>query len=299
MMCDAKPGIRCAADTRVVAEDALWTYEDTHQGGPAVEPLTSARELQNRLTQRLGAVPTRLERRLGPVPRPRTSPDVTSPAPSPEPELACMSHESGADVQLLDDEASASVREFANAHLAVIDAQIRLTIARNRGSSRRYVKARFQAEDDLNAALQRVADADAALRVRLGDTERGAVLDTLRSAAQREIQEAIDSADATSLPSVADAYRRKQKLHDQKASLLRAVHSTRSAPRGDEALHAHLAFYDQEIRVATDVLMKAQERDRRYRNDPASNPAPPPESWATSLRAALRFGGPTPTAWKS
>lgn len=43
-MCEAKPGTRCAADTRPTATETLLRYEQVHPDGPSVEPLSSARE---------------------------------------------------------------------------------------------------------------------------------------------------------------------------------------------------------------------------------------------------------------
>lgn len=41
-MCEAKPGCRCATDTRGAATATLERYADAHPGGPAVDPLTAA-----------------------------------------------------------------------------------------------------------------------------------------------------------------------------------------------------------------------------------------------------------------
>lgn len=41
-MCEAKPGPRCATDTRQTATRALATYKSAHASGPAVDPVTAA-----------------------------------------------------------------------------------------------------------------------------------------------------------------------------------------------------------------------------------------------------------------
>lgn len=43
-MCEAKPGLRCASDTRGMCEDAASCYAQTYPGGPPVNPLTDAQE---------------------------------------------------------------------------------------------------------------------------------------------------------------------------------------------------------------------------------------------------------------
>lgn len=41
-MCETKPGPRCAADTRHVAQSASAAYNRAYPGGPPVNPITSA-----------------------------------------------------------------------------------------------------------------------------------------------------------------------------------------------------------------------------------------------------------------
>lgn len=41
-MCDAKPGVRCATDTRGAYQRALTHYQASHPNGPSLDPLTAA-----------------------------------------------------------------------------------------------------------------------------------------------------------------------------------------------------------------------------------------------------------------
>lgn len=62
-MCDAKPGVRCASDTRTVYQRALTQYESTHPHGPSLDPLTAAHAgwEPRQHTRRRQSVPVRTE----------------------------------------------------------------------------------------------------------------------------------------------------------------------------------------------------------------------------------------------